>query len=353
MIRFRCTCGKVLNAKDEAAGKRVRCPACRQPVTVPAAAGTPVREPAKTGDGLRLAEDTRSGHPGASLGSLCPHCHTSLPATTIVCTNCGLNLRTGDMPVVEKTFFEKIPWKTIARSVATLVAIVFALGLIYWIYNHYTEKQRRLAKEKGRTSSPATADPTQPDSTTKGAKAAQNAAEMRVHIITRTTWPEVKLADGFSLQAADRAYTAKEACELLRTKLYQRAVRRMAASDYKVVRKAGNVTLHVHIQLGWLYQKDGEVLAPLKPYVASCKASCATEGETVLWESKEGFAAFGIEPTKEQLDALAQVKSAKTDTNLAEYADLLTASVAKKAFADIPDPATLAKHLADAGKPKK
>lgn len=37
-----CTCGKRLAAKDEAAGKRVRCPACQQPVMIPLPAEVPV-----------------------------------------------------------------------------------------------------------------------------------------------------------------------------------------------------------------------------------------------------------------------------------------------------------------------
>lgn len=36
-----CTCGKRLAAKDEAAGKRVRCPACQQPVLIPLPAAMP------------------------------------------------------------------------------------------------------------------------------------------------------------------------------------------------------------------------------------------------------------------------------------------------------------------------
>ncbi|MDQ3439775.1 MAG: hypothetical protein M3478_05440, partial [Planctomycetota bacterium] len=37
-IAFNCTCGRKINAKDEHAGKRVKCPGCRQAVTVPSAA---------------------------------------------------------------------------------------------------------------------------------------------------------------------------------------------------------------------------------------------------------------------------------------------------------------------------
>jgi hypothetical protein len=44
-ISFSCACGRKINAKDEHAGKRVKCPGCQQPITVPspvAAAAKPM-----------------------------------------------------------------------------------------------------------------------------------------------------------------------------------------------------------------------------------------------------------------------------------------------------------------------
>jgi hypothetical protein len=38
-IAFSCSCGRKINAKDEHAGKRVKCPQCQQVITVPAATG--------------------------------------------------------------------------------------------------------------------------------------------------------------------------------------------------------------------------------------------------------------------------------------------------------------------------
>lgn len=40
-IAFNCSCGRKINAKDEHAGKRVKCPGCQQPITVPSAAAAP------------------------------------------------------------------------------------------------------------------------------------------------------------------------------------------------------------------------------------------------------------------------------------------------------------------------
>ena len=37
MISVDCSCGKSLRVKDELAGRKVRCPACSQPLSIPAA----------------------------------------------------------------------------------------------------------------------------------------------------------------------------------------------------------------------------------------------------------------------------------------------------------------------------
>jgi len=50
MIRFTCPhCGSRLDAKEEIAGQTRKCPKCRNPVTVPAAATRQVPEPSKDG----------------------------------------------------------------------------------------------------------------------------------------------------------------------------------------------------------------------------------------------------------------------------------------------------------------
>ena len=41
-ISFHCKCGNLLRAQTEAAGKRTRCPACNQVLTIPAAVKAPV-----------------------------------------------------------------------------------------------------------------------------------------------------------------------------------------------------------------------------------------------------------------------------------------------------------------------
>ena len=34
-IKVSCTCGKTISAKDEFAGRRVKCPACKEPLRIP------------------------------------------------------------------------------------------------------------------------------------------------------------------------------------------------------------------------------------------------------------------------------------------------------------------------------
>lgn len=47
-ISFACDCGKQLRVGDEHAGKRAKCPACKNPVSVPAPPPPPDPEPDAT-----------------------------------------------------------------------------------------------------------------------------------------------------------------------------------------------------------------------------------------------------------------------------------------------------------------
>jgi hypothetical protein len=89
-IRFTCRnpqCGKAINAPDTAAGRRVRCPACGQVLTVPKAADTydladEDRQPQRQ-EGPPPAAPTEAENTCAVCGavyprgSTCPRCHTS------------------------------------------------------------------------------------------------------------------------------------------------------------------------------------------------------------------------------------------------------------------------------------
>jgi len=69
-IPVRCSCGKTLAVKEEHAGKKVRCPACRAVLEVPAP-------------------------PAAQGGRACPGCGGELAGGAVVCVNCGYDTRTG------------------------------------------------------------------------------------------------------------------------------------------------------------------------------------------------------------------------------------------------------------------
>jgi hypothetical protein len=74
-IEVQCPCGKRLQADDEQAGRKVRCPACNTVVDVPAPA-----EPAGY-----AVERVRK----------CPGCKREWPTDTVVCVECGYNFETG------------------------------------------------------------------------------------------------------------------------------------------------------------------------------------------------------------------------------------------------------------------
>ena len=61
-IAFSCSCGRKINAKDEHAGKRVKCPGCQQPVTVPRP-GAAAKPPAMATAGANPAAPAQRKQP--------------------------------------------------------------------------------------------------------------------------------------------------------------------------------------------------------------------------------------------------------------------------------------------------
>jgi hypothetical protein len=113
-IKVQCACGKAFAAKDELAGKTVKCPGCQKPVKIPggqasaaqpkpaatkqaaakpAAAGTQKSAPAK-GGGADLFDEV--GLQAAAAGTQpCPGCSEPMPIQAVVCIKCGYNTRIG------------------------------------------------------------------------------------------------------------------------------------------------------------------------------------------------------------------------------------------------------------------
>jgi hypothetical protein len=77
-IQLTCGCGKRLQVADDQAGRKVRCPACKELVPVPDEAGGD--------DGMPYAM--------ASYRK-CPVCKHEWPGDAVVCVDCGYNFKTG------------------------------------------------------------------------------------------------------------------------------------------------------------------------------------------------------------------------------------------------------------------
>jgi len=127
-IKVQCACGKAFAAKDELAGKTVKCPACQKPLKIPGGGGTPAAakpaaakpapsKPAAAPAAKPAAAKTggaasRAPAPAASGGAddlfdeiglqaaapdtrPCPGCTEPMPIAAVVCIKCGYNTRLG------------------------------------------------------------------------------------------------------------------------------------------------------------------------------------------------------------------------------------------------------------------
>jgi hypothetical protein len=89
-IKVACQCGASFAAKDELAGKAVRCPKCKQPLKIPARVAAPVQAPASALDDLFDEAGI-----AAKRGPSCPKCQAELKPNAILCVACGFELQTG------------------------------------------------------------------------------------------------------------------------------------------------------------------------------------------------------------------------------------------------------------------
>lgn len=105
-IYVTCECGKKLTAPAKMAGKSVQCPTCRQLVKIPKAAESTTasgNKPVKDGlaDLLDEVDLSRS-----KTGHRCPECRADLQPDDILCIQCGYNLESGKK-LVTKTIEKK------------------------------------------------------------------------------------------------------------------------------------------------------------------------------------------------------------------------------------------------------
>lgn len=90
-IKVACQCGASFAAKDELAGKAVRCPKCKQPLKIPAAAPAPAPAATSAMDDLFDEVGIEKKH-----GPTCPSCGAELKANAVMCIACGVNFETGE-----------------------------------------------------------------------------------------------------------------------------------------------------------------------------------------------------------------------------------------------------------------
>jgi hypothetical protein len=130
-IKVQCACGKAFAAKDELAGKTVKCPNCQQPLKIPAA-GAPAAAPGKSATKPAAVKPQAPAKPAASptkpaakpaaaaapagdslfdeiglqqaaVGTKpCPGCTAPMPIEAVVCIKCGYNARIGRRMHTEK-----------------------------------------------------------------------------------------------------------------------------------------------------------------------------------------------------------------------------------------------------------
>ena len=107
-IRATCgSCGSTFNARDELAGKRVKCPKCKERMVIPAAnsapvsAGVAVAAPAAIDPMEALLQEANIG-PASRGGPICPSCAAPIAPGAVICVECGFNLETGEQLRVTK-----------------------------------------------------------------------------------------------------------------------------------------------------------------------------------------------------------------------------------------------------------
>jgi hypothetical protein len=125
-IKVQCACGAAFAAKDELAGRTVKCPKCQQPLAIPAAGAAPVAAVAAAAPRQMAAplpsQAAPAPHPAGDLfaeaglhaqqaGMMpCPGCTNPMPMNAVVCIKCGYNRKIGRrMEVIKQTGGPAIP----------------------------------------------------------------------------------------------------------------------------------------------------------------------------------------------------------------------------------------------------
>lgn len=104
-IKVSCSCGASFAAKDELAGKTVKCPKCKEPLAIPAGVAAPrqtPKQPSATAPQLAPPDpavpsifDEAGIKAKQHTGQVCPSCYHPMKAGTVLCVHCGYSLQLG------------------------------------------------------------------------------------------------------------------------------------------------------------------------------------------------------------------------------------------------------------------
>ncbi|NQT88597.1 zinc ribbon domain-containing protein, partial [bacterium] len=342
MISFDCKCGKRLRTRPEAAGKRVKCPGCGQPVQVPVisaeqAAKTALADARKQ----TLLDEQPTSAPAGS--SYCPKCHVVLLEGAVLCTTCGYDLRTGRVIERKKTLNERIPWGAV-RSVLVnlaLLAIVVSIGL--WAVNRMkTAQQADEQQEKEKKEKEAAAVANRVARKEREKKARFLPLVIALQVNARVDGPAPP--DTFSLKCTDGAHTAGEARATLVKKVRQEVYdafflkgHRMggaeaaSAADTPPVKLA----LNADVEVAWTYVTVDKSIVPRAPRITQCSLSLRREGKQPMWLSPKFYdertTPAGLDTAA--LARIAKLGGATTGMNFERRADREAALAARRMFA--------------------
>ena len=122
-IKINCKCGKSLNIPDAAAGKVVKCPACKTALKVPSKSGgatpkQPVPKPTATVPDNDLNDLFDEEGMTDKIESVCPACREPMAASAVLCTVCGFHRESGERFESHKTAGVDIDHGTLALQKA-------------------------------------------------------------------------------------------------------------------------------------------------------------------------------------------------------------------------------------------
>lgn len=96
-IKVSCSCGANFAAKDELAGKTVKCPKCKEPLAIPRGAAAPRQAPqlAPPDPAVPSIFDEAGIKAKQHTGQVCPSCYHPMKPGTVLCVHCGYSLQLG------------------------------------------------------------------------------------------------------------------------------------------------------------------------------------------------------------------------------------------------------------------